>query len=496
MPVKPRNPLAEGLRKEQNTTRTENMAKTYHSSLSANVDFFALGGALRNRTEDEICVLFNNAFVEDSLTALRVLFYFRDIRGGQGERRTFRTVIQDLAKRHPEIMRKNLPNVPEFGRWDDLFSLVGTPVEDTMWILIAKQMEADLKDSHPSLLGKWMPSENTSSKHKRSLAAICREKLGRSPKVYRKMLSALRLKIRVVEREMCAKQWSQINYENVPSKASLKYRKAFSRNDGERYKQYLEDVKSGKKTIKVATLYPYEILHSIMPYGNSIKEDATAEVLWKALPDYTGGSGENDLVLADVSGSMTGNMIGNTSIPALTISVALAIYFAERNKGAFGNMFITFSESPTVITLKETTLADHCRSIIRANMGYNTDLQAALNLILQIAKENKVSSEEMPKRLFIISDMEWDVAGTIDRTNFEELKRKFSEAGYGLPICVFWNVHSRHDQVPVTADEHGVYMVSGCSPSTFEKVLKSKAQDPLAIMQEIVNSERYQKIII
>lgn len=449
--------------------RTENGAVTLRTSQNPLVDFFALAGATRN-TPDLGLDLFLKAFSFDRLNAVRILFYMRDVRGGQGERTLFRNCLAYLAEHEREVANKIVEHVPEYGRWDDLF---GLQTEEFLPMLKA-QLEEDKISDTPSLLAKWLPSENTSSKKTVTEAKGMIQALGMTPKAYRKMLSALRKKIHLVEQDMSKKEWGVIEYDKIPSQASLKYRKAFGRNDTERYTAYLESVTKGEKKINTATLYPYQVFEARGTQG--------AEQLWDNLPDYT--MGKNAIVVADVSGSMEGT--------PMAISVSLALYFAERNEGQFKNHFITFSAQPELQKISGKTLMDKFNSIQRSEWGMNTNIFRVFQLLLVTAMQNKSDPTEMPETVYIISDMEFDECG--QDTNFEKIDKLYEGTDYKRPNLVFWNVNAHQKQVPVESTQEGVTMVSGSSASTFKLAVENKS--PLDLVMEVANSDRYAKIVI
>lgn len=465
------------MQQQVNKTLTENNALTYKSTTSKVLDLFSMGGALRTREPKEIEKFVSQALAEDKLLAIKCLFYLRDIRGGQGERRTFREGLKILSNYNPEETKKILHLVPEYGRWDDLFYLDNIEIDK----IIKAQITLDIKAERPSLLAKWMPSENSNSEKTRELARKVRIYLGYSSKNYRKLLTQLRNKIKIVESQMSRNQWNKINYEFVPSKATMVYRDAFKKHDEVRYGKYLTSVEKGEKKINTKTLFPYEIVRQAKEENN-----VTLELLWEKLPDYTRGD-EKALVVADVSGSMMG-------LP-INISVSLAMYFAERNKGVFQNKFITFSERPELQEVKGNNLNQKIRNLERAHWDGNTNLQAVFDLILDTAVKNKVKKADMPATIYIISDMEFDEAtSSNDRTNFEVIKDKYNEAGYTMPILVFWNVSSRQDNVAVTQNENGVVLVSGASPSTFKMAIQRTT--PYEFMLSVLNSKRYKPLEI
>lgn len=480
--------MLELLKKKLNVAYTENLARAFSTTGSDVLDFFASAGAMRTRAEKDIVEKFSKAFYEDRLLALKALFYIRDVRGGQGERRAFRAVLRYLASFHPDVLRKNLHLVPEYGRWDDLWVLFRTSLEKDVMQLVQSQLKNDTSGKTISLLAKWLPSENASSKKSRENAKLVASYLGWSMKNYRKTLSALRKKIDVVEVKMSKQQWEEINYERVPSKASLLYRKAFMRHDRARYEKFISLVKSGQAKINTETLYPYEIVRRFLLYKD---KDDTLEVLWRKLPNYC--KPENALVVCDTSGSMTSNHF----LP-LSIAVSLALYTAERNTGPFHNHFITFSTQPRMQRVIGDTLYEKVMNLKRSEWGFNTNIEAVFDTILFVAIENRLTQEEMVKKVYIISDMEFDVAtgGKNDQTLFETIEAKYKAHGYNLPLLVFWCVDSRNDQFPMTLDKSGVILVSGASPRVYEYILKDEIKTPYEMMLDVLNSPRYNKIVV
>lgn len=490
------NPFVAAMQVQSNFTVTEKGALTNKSTLSCVLDFFGAAGAIRTRSDADVIRLFSKAFAEDRLLALKTLFYIRDVRQGQGERKTFRTIVKWLGQNYPDVVRKNLDNIAFYGRYDDLYALVGTEVEKDAFEAIGTQLKSDLKamkaGESVSLCAKWVKSENTSSAESRALGRKTREALELTPKKYRKILSALRKYIDVLERKLCAKDWNSINYEAVPSKASLIYRKAFGKHDQERYAAYLKSVEKGEAKINAGSIFPYEILRSILR-GSSAQEKKQADLQWKAMPNWMEGNEHYGLVIADMSGSM---FTSNNSLPAL-VAISLAIYFAERNVGPFKDVWMNFSDSPSFQKLVGNTLAEKVATMDRYNWGGTTNLQSAFDMILDTAKKNKIKQSDMPSVLYIVSDMEFDSACSGNtKTNFEVMQEKFEKAGYELPRVVWWNVDSRNDNFPIRADERGTALVSGCSPSILKSLLAAKAFDPMSIVYDTVNSPRYERVVV
>lgn len=491
------NPFLSAMQNQSNLGYTEKGALTNKSTLNHVLDFFGAGGAIRSRAEQDVINLFSRAFAQDRLLATKILFYLRDVREGQGERKTFRTLVNWLAQNYTDVARKNLENVAFYGRYDDLYAFVGTPLEQEIYAVFATQLKADLKamkkGESVSLLAKWLKSENTSSAESRRLARKTREALELSPKRYRKILSALRKHIDVLEVKMCAGDWAKIDFEHVPSKASLNYRKAFGKHDQERYAAYLKSVEKGEKKMNASAVFPYEILRSIVMHGRPDAMSAKqADLQWKSMPNWLEGNEHYGLVIADVSGSMfTSDML------PILVSVSLAIYFAERNVGPFKDFWMNFSSSPTFQKLVGQTLLEKWDNMDNNNWAGSTNLQSAFDLILSTAVQNRVARKDMPTVLYIVSDMEFDYAckGN-NKTNFQVMREKFEKHGYELPRVVWWNVASRNDNFPIRADDNGTALVSGCSPSILKSLLSAKSFSPMDIVYETVNSPRYERVVV
>jgi len=486
------NPLVRGLENGSNVTTTANGAFAYKSTLNYLLDFFGNGAALRKRNDSEVISLFSKAFAEDKLLALKTLFYIRDVRGGQGERKTFRTIIKWLANTYPDVLRKNLSNISLYGRYDDLYSLFSTPLEKDAMNIMSAQLASDWhgmkSGKNISLLAKWLKSENTSSKESRALATKFRESLGWKSKKYRKTLSQLRKYIDIVEAKMCAQQWTDINFEQVPSKAALNYRKAFEKRAGDLYKNYLSKVETGEAKIHAATLYPYDILRTLLENAQTATSIKAADLQWKNLPNYVEGDGKG-LVIADTSGSMHG-------LP-LYVAVSLAIYFAERNNGPFKDVFMTFSNTPAFHRIIGNNLLEKYNNLDQGGWDMNTNLQASLDLILSTAKANRVSEKDMPSVLFIISDMQFDPAhGHYNQSNYEVIKEKFKAAGYRMPNLVWWQVNSTQNNVPVKVTDSGVAMVSGSHPSILKQICSTSFLTPLALMMKTITDKRYDAVVV
>lgn len=495
-----------------NVSMTENGAVGYKTTYNPLLDMNFKVASYRNKSEKEILKDFTNCYIDDSITALKWLFYVRDIRNGLGERRLFRVILKDLATYEPQLVINLIPVISEYGRYDDLIYLLDSSprVQNAIISFIRERLNEDLKNmsegASVSLLAKWMPSENASSTSTRHNAKILIAELQMTPKQYRKTLTTLRKYIGIVEQKMSANQWYDIDYEKVPSRANLVYNNAFLRNDTERRKQFLENLKKGICTINSSTLYPHDIVHRYLTsvgwtsYLNS-KLDPTLEALWQNLPD-TYDSDKSTIVVADGSGSMC-CPVGNTRIRALDIANALAIYFAERCKGEFKDKYITFSSMPQLVDMSKCkSLREKLAKTLSHNEVANTNIEAVFNLILETAISYNMTQADMPTNILIISDMEFDCATApewghrFEAPNqhlFEMLSQKFADHGYKLPKLIFWNVNSRTNTIPVKQNELGVALVSGFSPNV-AKMIMSNETDPYKILLEILNSKRYDAI--
>ena len=449
----------------QEDSLTKNGMVTNSTSLNANVDMFFLAGASRNMSENDIEMLFQKALIENAEVALKVLFWARDVRGGAGERRFFRVCAKFLNENYTEYLSKVIEHIPEYGRWDDIFELD----EKMVFPLIKENL-----DKNNGLLAKWLD-------RKGDFANKVRKYLGLSPKEYRKLVVNLS---NTVEQAMCAKEWENINYKGVPSVAMNKYRKAFYRNDADRFNNFISLVNGGKETINASALFPHQLYQA---YQRRENQNAV-QAQWNNLPNYMQDSNERILPICDVSGSMSG-------LP-MDVSVSLGVYISERNQSIFKDAFITFSENPKMQYLKGN-LYERFRQLNSAEWGMNTNLEAVYKLILDNAVKNNISEDEMPTKILIISDMEFDqcIHNNSD-TALKMIQRMYSNAGYKTPEVIFWNVNGRVGNAPATFNSNGVGLVSGFSPSILKSILQGSIDTPEGLMLRTVMSDRYKKITI
>ena len=481
--------MLEVLKKTANKTYTENGAVTHRTSGKDCLNLFAAIGALRRADDQTICSRFLKAYAENPDLAMKILFYARDVRGGLGERRVFRSILAWLASNEKSSVVRNLPYIAEYGRWDDVLVLLKTPCRKEALALLEEQFREDLAALEAggdiSLLGKWLPSVNASNQETVVMAKMIAKSFGLSDRDYRKALTGLRARIRIIENNLREKDYT-FDYSKQPSKAMFKYRKAFLRNDGERYAAFMDKVDRGEAKLHTGTLMPYELVERA--YDCSEEERRSLDVTWRTLEDFT--TDENALVAADGSGSM---YWGSKPMPA-AVAQSLAIYFAEHNKGKFHNHFLTFSMTPQLVEIKGEDFVEKVRYCRTFDECANTNLEAVFDLILQTAAENHVPRAEMPAKLYIISDMEFDhCVKNSSMTNFENAKASYAAAGYILPDLVFWNVDSRHEQQPVKENDRGVALVSGNSPRIFSMVMDGEL-NPYDFMLSMIDTERYAPI--
>lgn len=495
--------FSSAMRTETNFGLTENGGRKLNSTGDDLLNFYAQVGSLRTRTATEKQALFEAAYKEDPLLATKTLWYARDVREGLGERQTFRDILPYAAKRHPESVMPNIRWIGEFGRWDDVYSLVGTPMEDLMWATVQNQLRHDIDAlkhgdlKNISLLAKWLKTPDASSKNTRKLGIYTAKKLHSDVYHYKRMLRDLRKALKIVERDMSSNHWSDINYSAVPSKAMTNYRKAFYRHDEERFSEFINKAVEGEVKINSSVLYPYDIIEKMLESGWDFhpaalldSDEKTLEAQWRQLPNYV-EPGSNVIVMADTSGSMMGRPI-NTA-------VGLAIYFAQRNTGAYHGLWMNFSSEPTFQKIKGDTLYDILNNIDYNNWGQSTSCAGAFREILSTAIKYSVDPSEMPKALVIISDMEFDdnyCNGREDWDFYDSMKAEYEAAGYKIPNIIFWNVDSRQDTFHVDARKKGVQLVSGQSASTFKQVMKCLDMTPYQAMLDVLNSERYSGITI
>lgn len=508
-----------------NVSYTENGAKGFATTKHPILDMnFAIAG-LRSADEKQILEYFRNAYKENPILAMRFLYYVGDIKEGLGERKIFNTVLKDLAKNEPKMIRALVSlSATDMRRFDDIYSLISVPgMKSAVQNFIINQWNSDvenMKAGKPiSLLAKWLKSTNTSSEQSRKYGGMTRKMLGLSTREYTTALSTMRKYIDVVERKMSSNNWQAIDYERVPSKANLIYNNAFLKHDEERRRAYLGALSKGEAKINASVLMPHEIVNKYVDsngWERHLKAyDETLEQLWKNLPDLVQGNGTT-ICVADGSESMT-SRINGTKVSCLDVANALAIYFAERCSGPFKNTYITFSRHPKLVDMSSCeTLRDKIRTALQHNEVANTNIEAVFDLLLDTAVKNHLSQEDIPANVLILSDCEFDAQVDIsgcyfDRgmnysnhhqyyTNatarlFEVITKRWEDAGYKLPRLIFWHINARVQKtVPITQNDAGVILVSGFSVNTLKMVMNQEV-DPWKALVKTVMNKRYDIVI-
>ena len=460
-----------------------------------------------DRTMDavEALRLFITSYEEDPLYTMKWLMYARHIKLGLGERDIFRMMLTKIGDLHPEMALQFIIGTElwNYGRWDDVlrifFDTTSTILYDGLGEVISNQFRRDvigcsLGDSI-SLLAKWMPSNNTSSKQKRSEAVILQSLLHLSAREYRKTLSRLREYLAVVDRKASLNQWNDINYNHVPSKSNVKYRNAFLKHDEERRQVYLASLEKGDDSVKINanSMFLYDIVQAYVKadscWDSSLNPyDETLEQLWndqESPKDY-----DDILVIRDGSGSMCQQLTGNSSVTALSVADSIALYCAQYNKNeSFKNRFITFSNRPQMVDISMCeTLRDKLRRLHRFDDYSNTDIEAIFDLILDTAVKNHLPQDELPSSCLIISDMQFDQATAHDdnTTVIESCRQKFEALGYTMPRLIFWNVSVyAHNTIPVQMHPSGVILVSGFSKSIVDMVVSRELNPETALKAEL-----------
>ena len=488
------NRLLNYMKGDSNYAYTENGALTYKSSGDALYNLFSLAGSYRSRSDEDVLLIFYKAFEEDPSYAMKCLFYLRDREEGCGERRFFRVVMRDLAISYPEFVRKNMHLIPEFGRWDDLYVFDDTPLAQEAYDFMHEQFEKDLKSNIPSLLGKWLASENASSKETRRLARRTASQFGLSAREYRKALTTLRTRINIIENLMSQNRWDEIEFDKIPSRAGLIYRNTFRTREEtkEAYRAFMEN----KETkVNASVLNPVDIAEKIYQqnglYSSIVRipdvERRAFQKYWDNLKDYYNGREERGIAVCDVSGSMIGR--------PLYAAVSMSAYIARRGNGPFKNHFITFSDNPKLVEFSGVDICDKFVRAANAEWGNSTNIEAVFDLLLKTALRHNLTQEDMPTRVYVFSDMEFN-AGLKMRTSekvqtlMEQIADEWRSYGYELPSLIFWNLNARQDNFPALGERFS--HVSGFSMNLVETILSVKTA--MDLMYEKLNSERYKNI--
>lgn len=556
------NSFLNGVKTMQNFTTTENGAVAHKTTGSNVLNLFAQIGALRNVTPEERFERFLTAYHEDKLLAMKVLFYGRDVRGGLGERDTFNHIMTGLSGYDPKVVMKNIHLIAEYGRWDDVISLAlsDSAVSNEAVELIKTQLQKDWTTENPSLLAKWMPSENsgvtkskvlkrlriklektptysieyrqiqdkilavskqnsvesTSNKEAKKMMTL----LGMQAPYYRKVISTLRRKISLVETKMSSNDWGSIPYANIPSKAGLLYRKAFLRHDEVRYTDFLESLNNGGN-VNSKTLYPYELINKIMDNTGDFKYGQEEyyplyNAMWEQMADFTSEDFGDSIAVVDTSDSMTWEQ----NSTALKVALSMGLYFAENNKSLFKNHIMSFSTQPQLVQINGEKFVDKVQNMLRQTArltGGSTNIEKVFELILSVAEKNKLPQSELPKRIVIISDMEFDRASNTtsfrasnpnrgslfhsyrkdQKTLMQQIKVMFTMSGYTMPKLVFWNVNAKNEQFPIEMSDNGVQLVSGYSTNVLKALVSGKEElSAYDLMLDTLSDERYNEVTV
>lgn len=501
-----KNEFIRNLQKSNAMCETANGAAAYNTTFNKVYDLFSLGAAYRQRSDEECIALFKAAFEENPELALRTLFWIGDMRGGAGERRFFYTCFRWLCEEKPELANNLLKLVPEYTRWDILIKATHTTLAwRTVVDIIRKQLHADMRSDHPSLLAKWMPSANASSQETKELANDLRCYLRMSAKQYRKMLSHLRSKIKIVERLMSTNQWEEIEFDKIPSKAGLNYRNCFA-SRAETSQKYADFINSKATKVNAGTLFPYDIVKKVLDdcnydwragsllatyeyRGDEIQRQSINKY-WANQKDYLNGNPCKMICVCDTSGSMQGSQAASP----MNIALSLSIYCAERLGGDFRNKFITFSRHPKFIDLEDMggDFVDRVKNIVATNICENTDLEKVFSLLFEACKNAK--EEDRPETVIILSDMQID-RGTRNSTqgicsDMELIRKEWETAGLKMPKLIYWNVNASKDTILDLSDN--VSCISGSSPSLFNTILSGKTGYDL--MLEAIMNKRYDAV--
>jgi len=429
------------------------------------------------------------------LDTLKLIFQLRDCRGGKGEKGLFHNAILWLQEKSPSTVEKNFKLVPHFGSWKDITSLIGTSLEGKALEELSNQLKKDLADvqanpkAQVSLAAKWAPTENhqadTVSKAAKKLALILATNTSTAKKDYRKnYLTPLRKHLKLTETFMSAGSWSEINYNTVPSRCMKLQRKAFERHEPNLFAEYLASLQKGEAKVNAKQLFPHEI---VKEYLGSHAEDVILEEQWKVLEKQVRESGslKDCIVLSDVSGSMSGT--------PMEVSIALGILISGATEHPFKDIVISFSENPQFCLLQGNSLYERVKNLSRIDWGGSTNFNQVFTMILQKAKENNLPASAMPKKLFVISDMNFDQAGNM--SNHDAMIKQYKEAGYEVPTMIYWNVNGSSTSVPVgDSNITGVGLVSGFSPSILKAIISTgdtSQISPAMLMEAAINDKRY-----
>ena len=499
-----------------NPLRTEKGALTLATTQDALVDCFYK--TIRGIDDTYLRKLLEDSWAYSPLDTIKLIFFIRDIRGkGKGEKKIFHQACKWLIDVHSDAIKHNYQHVPFYGCYKDWYEIfLQTRYEKAILKALARQLRSDLitisenddkrdkKDGYfsflwklpkitehvsVSLAWKWTPSENShydKGQYKGTVSKLCKI-LGMSKKEYRKAGTFMRGYLNIVEAKMCGKEWEEIDFSKVPSRAMNIYKKAYSKHQTERFGKYIEDVTSGKAKMNTGTLQPHEIITQAL---SNHKDDPIVEAQWvsflKGLKDK-GLSFDNTVSVVDTSGSMNG-------IPR-QVAYALGLVTSHFCTGLFHDKWIEFSSQAKLHKFPNGTLHQKIKSI--NSIIDSTNIKSVFDLILNTYEMFDVPAEKQIKRVFIFTDGQWDsMVSHADLTTFQGIEKMYTDAGYTRPTLIFWNLRAGTIDFPVQADTPDTALVSGFSSDLLQLFLEGGDMNPLSLVHKAIRDERYDRVIL
>lgn len=494
---------------------TQNGATALKTSGNLIVDYFMMYTRTLLKTDNHEYL--EKCWSNNPEQSVALVFNGRDRLTGKKEKKVSNEAMLWLRANKPNTYKLNVMNyINKYGCWKDLLYIAyhmksSDEIENNYELsLFAEKLNEDKKlleqdaQKSVSLCAKWAPSENdrndTRKQFAKKIASILyeREDPKKMEKYRKEYLTPLRKRIGIVEQLICNNEWDKIKYETVPGVASKRLLNAFRKHDEERYTKYLEAVRNGDKKINITGLLPHELAKYYIDhmYDENCANE-TIELQWKTILEEIRKQGtlSNSLAIIDLSGSMFG--ASNGSIPA-QVSAALGILTSLCTSGPFNKKFITFSDKPQLGTLAAEGLYDAYQIIKNMDYGYNTNFVKCCKCIIQYGIDNNIEDKDMPKKLFVFTDMQFDEASPGEKsleTVYEHIISIYKKHKYTPPKFVFWNLNSDHKQsFPVDCSTQNTAMVSGYSEQLLKIFMKYDEFNPEFIVQEIL--EPYMKDII
>lgn len=447
------------------------------TSLLAMQEFIENISYLRNAPEEEIINSFRLILFMDEEESIKFLFFIRSIKNGLGERRIFRVLINYLAKEHTDIMEDKIRIIPKYGRWDDLYALFDTPLEEKGISLIKSQIQRDLSSKHPSTLGKWLKSENTSSKDSRALGYKTRVLLNYSSKEYRKLLSTLRRKLNIIENNLSSKKYSKINYENISRVSINKYKKAFYENDIVNYNVYL------KNRVYAEPILPNKIIYYLKTYTDK-------DILNRRIENILFHIIIKDVDILDDSLIING-LVEEESTDILSLLIFTIVLYKKINLNVFKNYYISFKKNPKFNKLSDSNVIDIVNNIYNNYTNFNVDLSSALDLILFTLLKKNLSIDLCPKSVLYIYNNTEDIEFCIS----EELKEKWLKSGFDIPKIKLWNLKKLDENFSIKYKDD-LIKISGYNKNIWTYLLESKEINNSKVILDKYNKIKFQDIII